>query len=314
MKVLVAYKMSPEPLEKLKENHQVYAKELSRGELLELIKDYHALIVRTRTKVTKEVIDKGKKLKVISVASVGFNNIDVEYATGKKIAVTNAPKGSTYSVAELTIGMIISISRHLHKADKTMREGLWKKNALKGVELYGKTLGIIGSGRIGLEVARRAQAFGMKTLAYDPYAPAKELEKEGISSIGLDELLEGSDYVSIHAALTPETKGMINMDKLKKMKDSAYIVNIARGGIINEHDLALALSQNIIAGAALDVYQKEPPKDSPLLGLENVVLTPHLGATTIEGQKRASLTAAKEVNTVLAGDKPENLVNKGLYD
>jgi D-3-phosphoglycerate dehydrogenase len=314
MKVLVAFKMSSEPLEMLSEKHQVYAKELSHGELLAMIKDYHALIVRTRTKVAKDVIDKGEKLKIISVASVGVNNIDVKHATSKRIVVTNAPKGSTHSVAELTIGMIISISRHIHKADKTMREGQWAKNILKGAELHGKTIGIIGAGNIGIDVATRAQAFGMKTLAYDPYVTPEELEKDGISSVGLDELLERSDYVSIHAALTPETKGLINLDKLKKMKDSGYLINVARGGIINEHDLAQALSRNMIAGAALDVYEKEPPEDSPLLKLDNIVLTPHLGATTKEGQKRASLIAVREVNAVLDGNKPENLVNTELFD
>jgi len=313
MKILVTDPIAKEALEKLKEKHEVDVKPLSPEELLESIQDYDALVIRTMTKVTREVVDRGKKLRIIGVASIGVDHVDVAHAKSKEIVVVNAPTGSTYSVAELAMGHIISLARHIPKADRTMKEGLWEKKKLRGTELYGKTLGIIGIGRIGKQVALRAKSFGMNILAYDPYVSPETMMKHGAQQAGLDELLMKSDIVTIHAELTDETRGLIGIEKLGKMKRSAFIINAARGPIINEKDLVTALDQKLIAGAALDVYEEEPPKGSPLLKLGNVVFTPHLGASTIEGQKRAGMIVAEDVLRVLDGKEAENVVELDPY-
>jgi D-3-phosphoglycerate dehydrogenase len=313
MKVLVNDPIDKEAVENLKGKHDVDVKELGRDELLEAIGEYEALIVRSRTKVPKEVIDRGAKLKVVAMAGIGVDHIDVAHATTKNIAVVNAPAGSTYSVAELAIGLIIALSRLVSKADSSMKAGLWEKKKLKGAELHGKTLGLIGIGRIGREVAERAKCFGMKLLAYDPYVPSDQMTEIGVQPAELEELLANSDYVSVHAAFTPETKGLVNLERMKKMKSAAYIVNTARGGIIDEKDLYDALKENVIAGAALDVFAEEPLKDSPLARLDNIILTPHIGANTREAQKKAGVTVAEDVLRVLAGEKPEFVVNEELY-
>ncbi len=309
MRVLVSDRIADEAIELLKEHADVDVHEYSHDELLSCIKDYDALIVRSRTKVTRDVIEQGEKLKVIGRAGVGVDNIDVTEATKHGIYVVNAPLGSTYSVAELALGHMLSLARRLPDANTSMKAGLWEKKKLKGVELYGKTLGIIGFGRIGQEVGRRAKAFSMDILVYDPYLNERAVREIGVRPVELKELLEKSDFITIHALLTEETRHMISEDELRSMKPSAYLVNCARGGIVDEDALYRALAEGWIAGAALDVFENEPPKDSKLLTLSNAYFTPHIGASTADAQRRAGMTTAEQVIKVLNGEKPDFLVN-----
>jgi D-3-phosphoglycerate dehydrogenase len=313
MKILITDGLETEAIATLKKTHEVDVAELDAGKLLEAIPAYHALIVRSRTKVTKEVLARGTNLKAVGRSGVGVDNIDVDAATVRKVAVVNAPAASTYSVAELALGHMISMSRHLPEADRTTREGKWEKKRLEGHELYGKTLGLIGSGRIGAEVAKRAQAFGMRVIAYDPYLSPKAAEQIGIELVHKEFLLRSADVVSIHAALTAETKGMIGSQALAMMKKTATLVNCARGEIVQEGALAEALRSGTIAGAALDVFEKEPPAGSSILSAPNVVFTPHLGASTHEAQARAGSIIADQVLKVLSGKKPEFLVNPAAF-
>lgn len=314
MKVLVNDGIAEEAIEMLKSKHEVTARFHDKDELLNVIQDYDALIVRGKTKVTREIIEKGEKLKVIGRAGIGVDNIDVSCATKRKIPVVNAPRSSTISVVELTIGHMISLARHLPYADKSMKAGMWEKKKLMGIELFGKTLGLVGCGRIGGEVAKRADALGMKVVAYDPYLPQEVQDKICARFITLEDVLSISDFVSIHAMLTDETRGMIGREQFEMMKDTAYVVNCARGPIIDETALVEALEQGKIRGAALDVFEKEPPEGSPLLSAPNVAFTPHLGASTVEGQIKAGTTTAEQVDKVLAGEKPDFVVNRQIYD
>ncbi|MCK4444692.1 MAG: phosphoglycerate dehydrogenase [Thermoplasmata archaeon] len=314
MKVLINDTIAEEAIEMLRSKHDVTAEFHDKDQLLQVIKDFDAIIVRGKTKVPKEVIDRGENLKVIGRAGIGVDNIDVGYATEKGIPVVNAPRSSTVSVAELAIGHMISQARHLPQADKTMKAGLWEKKKLMGNELQEKTLGLVGCGRIGSEVASRADAFGMKIIAYDPYLPKEVQDKICATFTTLEDVLQNSDYVSIHALLTDETRGMIGREQLGMMKDTVYIVNCARGPIIDETALVEALEQGKIGGAALDVFDKEPPEGSPLLTAPNVVLTPHLGASTVEGQMKAGTTTAEQVDKVLSGERPDFVVNRQIYD
>ncbi|MFW9928311.1 MAG: hydroxyacid dehydrogenase [Candidatus Thorarchaeota archaeon] len=312
MKVLIADNIDQEAVDILKKEFEVTSKEVSPNELLDIIHTFDAIIVRSRTKVTSDVINKGIKLKAIARAGIGVDNIDVEVASSKKIPILFAPQGSTISVAELTIGVILSLIRKINVANESMKNGLWEKKSFKGTELYGKSLGLIGSGRIGTEVAKRCLAFGMKIQSYDPYISEEIAKKNNISLVeSLDQLLSTSDIVSIHALLTEETKNMIDYDKLKLMKPSSYLINISRGGIINENDLIRALKESLISGAALDVYQDEPlPKTSPLREKSlPLILTPHIGASTSEAQNRAGLIVVDDIIKVLKGNKPTFCVN-----
>jgi len=312
MKILVADKISDEAIKMLKEKHEVVFSELDPKGLLNEIEKYDALVIRSRTKVTKEVIKKGKNLKVIGRAGVGVDNIDVPEATKRKIPVVNAPGGATVSVAELTFAHMLSLARNLSKSDKTMKNGEWEKKTLKGTELCDKTLGLVGSGRIGTEVGKMAIAFGMKVIVYDPYLSKETAEKHGFEIADLDSLLKNSDFISIHTPLTDETKKMIDEKEFKKMKNTAFIVNCARGGIIDENALYNSLKEGKIRGAALDVYENEPPKNSPLLTLDNIVFTPHIGASTKEAQIRAGTITAEQVLKVLKNVKPDFCVNKEI--
>ncbi len=311
MKILVTDPLASEGLDLLRQQgHEVdYRPDISHDELLEAIARYHGLIVRSRTKVTREIIEAGKELKVIARAGVGVDNIDVRAATERRIPVVNAPAAPTTSVAELTLGHMLALVRHIPKADASMKGGRWEKRALMGVELKGKTLGLIGIGRIGAEVCRLCRAFGMEVIAYDPYLTAERISELGAEKVELGELLERADFISIHVPLTPETRGMIDIDALRRMKPTAYLINCARGGVIDEGDLVKALREGMIAGAALDVFAEEPPIGSPLLELDNVVLTPHLGGSTKEAQIRASIDAAEGVIAALDGKRPKYLVN-----
>jgi D-3-phosphoglycerate dehydrogenase len=313
MKILVSDTIAKEGIELLKTAGEVTVAELTPEELLAQIDQYDALVVRARTKATKEVIEKASKLKVIGRAGIGVDNIDVKAATAKKISVVNAPKSSTTSVAELAIGHMLAIARMIPKADKSMKEGKWDKKSFMGAELYGKTLGLIGLGRIGAETAKRAHAFGMKTIAYSPHAKPEDAHKAGVELCNLDRVLTESDFISIHTKKTPENQGMLGVAEFAKMKPKAYLVNCARGGIVDETALYNALKDKKIAGAALDVFSSEPPEKTPLATLDNIILTPHIGASTKEGQERAGVQVAEQVLMALKGTKPECIVNPDVW-
>ncbi|MGI0150103.1 MAG: hydroxyacid dehydrogenase [Thermoplasmata archaeon] len=315
MKILVTDGLDPAALEALRKSHDVDVdvQELDAKELLAAIPVYHALIVRSRTKVTKDVLSRGRQLKVVGRAGVGVDNIDVQEATARKIAVVNAPTASTVSVAELALGHMVSLLRHLTDADRSVKAGKWEKARFEGRELFGKTLGLLGSGRIGAEVAKRAQAFGMRVIAHDPYLPPATAEGLGIRLVDQGPLFREADVLSVHAALTPETRGLIGASQLAKMKREAILVNCARGEIVDEAALAEALRSGRIAGAAIDVFAKEPPAGSPLLNAPNIVFTPHLGASTVEIRARAGAVVAEQVMKVLNGQRPDFLVNPGAY-
>ena len=314
MKILVNDAIAEEAIDLLKAKHEVDVMDYGAIELLGNIGRYDAIIVRSRTKVTEDVIQKGENLKVIGRAGVGVDNIDVEAATARKIPVVFSPRGSTVSVAELAMGHMISLARKLVFSDRSIRAGKWEKKKYRGTELQGKVLGLVGAGRIGAEVAKRAKAFGMSVLAFDPYLSREIADEIGVELVELPRLLKEADFVSVHAILTPETKGLIGKEELDTMKQTVFLVNCARGGIIDEAALADALEGDRIAGAALDVFENEPPRDSPLLRLENIHLTPHLGASTTEAQVRAGSIVAEQVLKVLGGEQPNQIVNREIYD
>ncbi|UCB57449.1 MAG: phosphoglycerate dehydrogenase [Candidatus Omnitrophota bacterium] len=312
MKVLVSDKLAPEGLAVFKKEKgiQVDVKTgLSHDELKKIIRDYDGLIVRSSTKVTKDIIAAGKKLKIIGRAGVGLDNIDVEAASRGGIVVMNAPGGNTISTAEHTLSMILALSRNIPLACLSLREGRWDRKKFMGVELYGKILGVIGLGRIGIEVARRAMSFGMKVLAFDPYLSLDKVKTLNVEAVDLKKLLKQSDYISIHTPLTDETKHLISDKEMSLMKKGVRLVNCARGGIIDEEALFKNLKSGRIAGCALDVYEKEPPLHSPLLKLDNVVATPHLGASTEEAQVHVAIDMAKQISDGLMGRGMCNAVN-----
>jgi len=299
VRVIATDGLAPEGVEVFERYKDFISIDVRKGttkeELLELIGDYDALIVRSATKVTKEVIDKGKRLKIIGRAGIGLDNIDVQYATKKGIIVMNTPLGNTITTAEHAIALMFALARKISLADRLMKEEKWEKKKLEGVELFNKTLGIIGLGNIGSVVAERAIGLKMNVIAYDPYIPEERAKKLGVKMVSFDELLRTSDFISIHVPLTEETKNLINKSAIEKMKPSAMIIHCARGGIVNEEDLYEALVQKRIAGAAIDVWEKEPPSDWKLAKLENVVATPHLGASTVEAQRNVSIDIASQI-------------------
>jgi D-3-phosphoglycerate dehydrogenase len=272
---------------------------ISAEDLLAAIPDYSALIVRGRTKVTASVIEAASNLKVIGRAGVGVDNIDLEAAKARGVTVVNAPMSTTIAVAELTFGLLLALAREIPRADATMKEGKWLKKEFEGVELNGKTLGIIGVGRIGMEVAKRALAFGMNVVAYDPLVPAEEIQKRGAEPLALDELYGCSDFISLHLPLTVQTRDMVGALAFSQMKDGVRIVCAARGGIIVESALLEALESGKVAGAALDVFEKEPPGLTEAVSHPRVIATPHIGAQTVEAQVRAAEDIASEVLSAL---------------
>ncbi|MDP2941040.1 MAG: phosphoglycerate dehydrogenase [Candidatus Omnitrophota bacterium] len=313
MKILVSDPLSEGGLKILKEvsDFQVDVRtDLKPEALKEIIRDYDALIVRSATKVTKDVIAAAAKLKVIGRAGVGLDNVDLEAATQKGIIVMNTPAGNTISTAEHTMSMILALSRNIPQAAGSTKKGEWKRSKFMGVELYGKTLGIVGLGRIGSEVARRALSFGMKILAYDPFLSRQVAESLGIEVMELKDVLAGSDYITVHTPLTEETKHMISTPEFALMKKGVRVINCARGGIIDEAALVEALKEGKVAGAALDVFEKEPVSpESELLKLENVVVTPHLGASTEEAQVNVAIEVAEIVRDALLGKGIRNAAN-----
>ncbi|MGI4792029.1 MAG: phosphoglycerate dehydrogenase [Janthinobacterium lividum] len=310
-KVLVSDPIAPEGIEILKQVADVDVKiGLSKDELAAIIGDYDALAVRSETKVTGEIIAKATKLKIIGRAGVGVDNIDVEAATNRGILVVNSPEGNTLAAAELTVAMLLALARNIPQADQTMREGRWDRKKFMGSEIYGKTLGVIGLGKIGREVVSRLQAFGMSVLGFDPYLKPEQAEALGIKLVDLDTLYKESDYISVHTPKTKETTGMINPEKLALMKPTVRLINCARGGIIDEAALAEAAKAGKIGGAAIDVYTTEPaPADNPLLGIPNIITTPHLGASTEEAQVNVAIDIAEQIVEVLAGKPARAAVN-----
>lgn len=311
MKVLVTDGIAPEAVKMMEEKgHEVVLDEVSPEGLLEKIGGYDALIVRSRTKVREDALDKAANLKVIGRAGIGVDNIDINYAKEKGIKVVNAPMGSTLSVAELAFGHMLALARGIVRGSIGIKGNQWLKKKLKGMELSGKTVGIIGCGRIGQALAARCQAFEMKTIGFDPYLPKEVAEKYNIELMGLDELLKRSDFISLHVALTESTKHMLSTAQFEIMKDKAYIVNCARGGVIDEDALYDALKEGMIGGAALDVFETEPPGETKLAELDNVAFTPHIGANTVDAQLKAGTMVSEQVMMVLDNETPKFWVNK----
>ena len=311
MKVLVADDISKSGLEMLK--NQKYDVDVRTGlkedELVKAIRDYDVLLVRSATKATRKVIEAGTKLKVIGRAGIGVDNIDVDAATEKGILVMNAPSGNVVSTAELTVGFIFALSRKIAQADASMKKGEWKRKEMKGSQVQGKVLGIIGLGRVGAEVAKKASALGMTVIAYDPLVSPEVGARLHVRLYTLERLLQDSDIVTLHTPLTAQTKDMLGKNELAKMKKTAMIINCARGGVVNEDALFEALRDNRLAGAALDVYAVEPPAGSKLLTLQNIILTPHLGATTNEAQEEVGSEIAEQVIAFLRDNILKNAVN-----
>ncbi|MFC1646180.1 phosphoglycerate dehydrogenase [Candidatus Omnitrophota bacterium] len=310
-KILVSDKLSEKGLDVfkgLKEFKVDIKTGLKPDELKSIIRDYDALIVRSSTKVTKDIIN-ASNLKVIGRAGVGLDNVDLAAATSKGIIVMNSPSGNTISTAEHTMSLMLSLSRNIAPADKTMKAGGWDRSKFIGAELYNKMLGIVGLGRVGQAVAKRAMSFGMKIIAYDPFISKEVAGKLGIELVELKKLFAESDYITFHIPLTEETKNLISSKQIPMLKKGVRIINCARGGIVNEDDLAKALETGKIAGAALDVYVKEPPQNSPLLNFDNVVLTPHLGASTKEAQVNVAVEITGQVRDALLGKGIRNAAN-----
>ncbi len=288
---------------------------LSKDELISIIGQYHALVIRSATKVTADVIAVADNLKVVGRAGIGVDNVDTNAASEKGIVVMNTPGGNTITTAEHAISLLLSLARNIPQAHSSTSAGKWEKSKFTGVEIYGKTLGILGIGRIGSLVAQRAHGLSMKVIAHDPFIPAEIAEKMGVSLVSLDELYAQSDFISIHSQLTDETRGMIDSSAFAKMKKGIRIINCARGGIINEADLVVAVESGQVAGAALDVFEHEPlPAESPLRDVTQIVTTPHLGASTSEAQEKVAVDVAEQIVDLLTNGIIRNAINVPSID
>jgi D-3-phosphoglycerate dehydrogenase len=311
VKVLVTERLSEAGLELLRGDFEVDVRtELAAEGLAQAIGGYDALIVRSQTQVTAAVIDAAENLKVVARAGIGLDNVDVEAATRKGVMVVNAPQSNIVSAAEHAIALLLAQARNIPRADAALKDGRWERSAFQGVELQGKTLGVVGIGRVGTLVAQRAAGFGMRVIAFDPYVPKDRAKEIGVELMPtLEALLVQADFVTIHLPRTPDTEGLIGDHEFSMVKPGARLVNTARGGIVEETALAKALEDGRLAGAALDVFEHEPTTDSPLFRLENVVVTPHLGASTAEAQDKAGTTVAEMVRLALKGEFVPYAVN-----
>ncbi|EIC08143.1 D-3-phosphoglycerate dehydrogenase [Microbacterium laevaniformans OR221] len=312
--VLIAEELSPATIDALGPDFDVRQVDgTDRPALLSALADAHAILIRSATKVDAEAIAAAPILKVVARAGVGLDNVDIKAATAAGVMVVNAPTSNIISAAELTIGHILSLARHIPAAHASLAAGAWKRSSFTGTEVFEKTVGIIGLGRIGALIAARLQAFGVRVVAYDPYVTPTRAQQLGVTLLSLDDLLAQSDFITIHMPKTPETTGMIGAAQFARMKPTAYVVNVARGGLIDEEALYTALTTGEIAGAGLDVFTSEPPKPAgtafPLLSLPNVVVTPHLGASTDEAQEKAGISVARSVKLALEGDLVPDAVN-----
>src|SRR3989454_2518415 len=314
MNVMICDPISPKGIALLQQQPEfkvtVLQKKLSEADLLPLVADAVALVVRSETKVTRKVIEAATRLRVVARAGVGVDNVDVETATQRGIVVMNTPSGNTISTAELTFSMLMALARKIPQAHGSMKAGEWNRKQFQGVELNNKTIGILGMGRIGSEVARRAIAFGMRVLAYDPYLALSRAKALQVELVELDEIYARADFITIHMPLSDETKGMLNAAAFAKMKKGVRVLNCARGGIIHEQDLYDAIKSGRVAGAALDVYETEPlPKEFPLRDLPQVIMTPHLGASTEEAQENVGIEVAEAITDYLVHGAVRNAVN-----
>ncbi|WP_166985153.1 phosphoglycerate dehydrogenase [Canibacter zhoujuaniae] len=308
--VLIAEQLSPATIAALGPDFNVVNVDgTDRAALQSALAEADAILVRSATQVDAEAISWAPNLKVIARAGVGLDNVDIPAATQAGVMVVNAPTSNVISAAELTVTHILGLARKLQPAHASLAAGEWKRSAFTGTEMYEKTVGIIGLGRIGGLVAERLKAFGVELLAYDPYVSAARAQQLGAQLVSLEDLVAKSDFITIHMPRTPETVGMIGAEQLKAMKNTAYVVNVARGGLIDEAALLDALNAGEIAGAALDVFVQEPPVDNPLIGHPLVHLTPHLGASTEEAQEKAGVSVAKSVRLALAGELVPDAVN-----
>lgn len=281
---------------------------LDETALAEAVGSYDGLVIRSATKVTKAVLARKGRLRIVVRAGVGVDNVDLEAARAAGVRVANTPGGSTNAVAELALGMILALAREIPAADRSMKAGRWEKKSFLGTEVAGKTLGIVGLGRIGLALAEKAQALGMTTIGCDPITPAEVAAKHGVSKKEQDEVFAASDYLSLHVPLLPETKHLVREETIARMKPGVRIVNCARGGVIDEHALAAALDSGHVAGAALDVYETEPPGGNSIAAHPKVVATPHIGAATREAQASVSTEAAEVMIAFLVAGEARNVV------
>ncbi len=310
MKVLVSDSLAEEGVKRLQSGADVdVITNLSPEELIETIKNYDALVIRSGTKVTADVIKAADRLKVIGRAGVGIDNVDVEAATKKGIIVLNTPGGNTISAAEHTIAMMLALARNIPQANAALHKGEWNRKKYTGVEFFNKTLGVVGLGRVGAEVAARMKSFGMQILAYDPFVTEERAQQMGITLADLETVIRGGDFITVHTPLTNETRNLIDDDEFNIMKPGVRIVNCARGGIINEAALAKAVAEGKVAGAAVDVFTKEPPTGNPILEQEKIIVTPHLGASTAEAQVNVALAVADQILTIARGGLPTNAIN-----
>ena len=310
VKVLVSDPIGPEGVSLLATGAEVEVKTgMSPAELLAAVPGYDALVVRSETRVNREVIAAGRRLQVIARAGIGVDNIDLEAATGAGIAVVNAPTGNTVAAAEHTIALMLALARNIPGAHQSLRGGEWRRSAFMGVEVRDKTLGICGLGRVGTEVARRAQAFGMRLAGYDPFVAPDYARRLGVELLPLEQLLAESDFVTLHTPLTDGTRNMIGGRQIDGIKAGARIINVARGELADEAALLAGLESGRLGGVALDVFAQEPPESSPLLQHPKVIVTPHLGASTREAQREVAIEAAEQVLAVLQGEPARNTVN-----
>ncbi len=308
--VLIAEELSPATVEALGPDFEIrHCDGADRSQLLAALPGADAVLIRSATQMDPEAIAAGKQLKVIARAGVGLDNVDVKAATQAGVMVVNAPTSNIVSAAELAVALLLSAARNIVPANLALKNGEWKRSKYNGVELSEKTVGIVGLGRIGVLVAQRLSAFGVKLIAYDPYVQPARAAQIGVRLVPLEELMRESDFITVHLPKTAETAGLIGDEQLKLAKPTMYLVNAARGGIVDEDALYRAISEGRVAGAGLDVYAKEPCTDSPLFGLETVVATPHLGASTDEAQEKAGISVAKSVRLALAGELVPDAVN-----
>ncbi|MEY4449855.1 MAG: hypothetical protein RLZZ304_230 [Actinomycetota bacterium] len=308
--VIIAEELSPATVAALGPDFEVVNVDgTDRPALLKALANADAILVRSATQVDAEAIAAAPKLKVVARAGVGLDNVDIKAATNAGVMVVNAPTSNVISAAELAIGQLFALARHIPDANASLKAGEWKRSKFTGVEFYEKTIGIVGLGRIGTLVAQRLAGFGVNLIGYDPYVTPARAEQIGVTLATLDEVMAQSDFITIHIPKTPETTGLISTEQFKLAKPNLRIVNCSRGGIIDEAALYEALKSGQIAGAGLDVFVQEPPKESPLLTLPNIVVTPHLGASTDEAQEKAGISVAKSVRLALAGDLVPDAVN-----
>jgi len=317
MKVLVSDNLSDSGIEKLQAVPEFEVEvntSLTHEELRQIIKKYDALVIRSATKATADIIEAADRLKVIARAGIGLDNVDIPAASKRGIVVMNTPEGNVITTAEHTIAMMFAASRKIPQATASLKAGKWEKKLFRGKELFNKVLGIIGIGRIGRVVADRAKGLKMNVIAYDPYINADVIDKMGIEAVTFEELLRRADYITVHTPITQETRDLINAEALQKVKKGVIILNCARGGIVNEVALAEAIRSGVVAGAALDVFTKEPPVGNPLLELDQVVVTPHLGASTAEAQENVAVAVADQVIDYLINGTIRNAVNAPAID